>query len=96
VWTAVDRNRLCFSAFEVGDGSSGTFEKLWRKLEQHTIELVCTDGNWSYSEVLSSRNIKHLISKSETCLVESYNAILRRYLARLQRKQIVIQKMKKC
>ena len=31
-------------------------------------------------------NIKHVVSKSETCLVESYNSVLRYYLARLHRK----------
>ena len=31
-------------------------------------------------------DIKHVISKSETCLVESYNSVLRYYLARLHRK----------
>ena len=31
-------------------------------------------------------DIKHVISKSETCLVESYNSAVRYYLARLHRK----------
>ena len=31
-------------------------------------------------------DIKHVVSKSETCLVESYNSVLRYYLARLHRK----------
>ena len=31
-------------------------------------------------------DIKHVISKSDTCLVESYNSVLRCCLARLHRK----------
>ena len=31
-------------------------------------------------------DIKHIVSKSETCLVESFNSVLRYYLVRLQRR----------
>ena len=31
-------------------------------------------------------DITHVVSKSETCLVESYNPVLQYYLARLHRK----------
>jgi IS1 family transposase len=50
---AVARNRLRFAAFEVGDGSANTFKKLWNKVKINFIGLVCTDGNWSYSDVLA-------------------------------------------
>ena len=38
-------------------------------------------------------DIKHVISKSETCLVESYNSVLRYYLARLQRKNQALEQI---
>jgi insertion element IS1 protein InsB len=49
--------------------------------------MVCTDGNLSYAEVFEEdADVKHVVTKSETCLVESYNSVLRYYLARLHRK----------
>ncbi|MBQ3945984.1 MAG: IS1 family transposase, partial [Alphaproteobacteria bacterium] len=43
----------------------------------------CTDGNFAYKKIKISN--KHVISKSETCLVESKNSIIRRRLARFHR-----------
>jgi IS1 family transposase len=46
VWTAVDRNRLCFTGFEVGSASTKAFRTFWRKItETKNIEISCTDGN---------------------------------------------------
>lgn len=54
------------------------------------INIIATDGNYSYDKVINKGyNIdcnKHIISKSETCLVESYNASLRSRLAMFNRK----------
>jgi IS1 family transposase len=33
IWTAVDRNRLRFAGFEVGDASSETLRKLWNNVQ---------------------------------------------------------------
>ena len=61
------------SAFEVETDSLN--------FKQINLKIVCTDGNFSYEEELGmNADIKHVISKSETCLV------LRYYLARLHRK----------
>jgi IS1 family transposase len=69
VWTAVDRNRLRISAFEVRSGDTETFRRLWDRMKHNVLEYVCTDGNPSYSEVLCEDNdIKHVVIKSETCL----------------------------
>ena len=54
-----------------------------------TINYLCTDGHHAYDKVYNTYkdNIKHhIISKSETCLVESYNSSMRDSLARLHRK----------
>jgi insertion element IS1 protein InsB len=51
------------------------------------VEMVCTDGNTLYAEVFAEdADLKHIVTESETCLVESYNSVLRYYLARLHRK----------
>jgi len=52
--------------------------------EQYVIENLCTDGNKVYGAYQFAE--KHHITKSETCLVESWNSRLRHYLARLHRK----------
>jgi insertion element IS1 protein InsB len=60
---------------------------LWNGLKHNVLKYVCTDGNPSYTEVLGEdADLKHVVTKSETCLVESYNSVLRYYLARLNRK----------
>lgn len=55
------------------------------------IDYLCTDGHHAYNIVsnhpLFKDHIKHhIISKKETCLVESLNSFLRDNLARLKRK----------
>ncbi|MDR3266100.1 MAG: hypothetical protein LBT24_00825 [Tannerella sp.] len=88
VWTAVDRNRLRFAGFKVGDASSETLRKFWKEItKSNNVEIVCSDGNPSYAEIFEEdADVEHLVTKSETCLVESYNSVLRYYLARLHRK----------
>ena len=48
------------------------------------INILCTDGNFAYKKIKISN--KHVISKSETCLVESKNSIIRMRLARFHRR----------
>ena len=55
------------------------------------INRITTDGNYSYDEVVNNtRNNKdcqkHVISKSETCLVESYNSSVRDTFARFRKR----------
>ncbi len=86
VWTAADRNTRRITAFEVGTGKISILQKLIDKIGENNLKIVCTDGNFSYEKELSiNAGIKHVVSKSETCLVESYNSVLRYYLARLHR-----------
>ena len=75
------------TAFEIGPGKSSVLRKLINKIGENNLKIVCTDGDFSYDEELGmNADIKHVVSKSETCLVESYNSVLRYYLARLHRK----------
>ena len=50
----------------------------------YKIKILCTDGYEGYS--CYSLATKHLVSKSETSLVESKNSLIRHYLARFNRK----------
>lgn len=56
----------------------------------NTINIIATDGNYSYDKVINSECNKdckkHIISKSETCLVESYNSSIRDTFARFRRR----------
>ncbi len=52
--------------------------------ERYKIKILCTDGYEAYRKYkIASR---HLVTKSETCLVESKNSLIRHYLARLNRR----------
>ena len=46
--------------------------------------MLCPDGNFAYKKIKIFN--KYVISKSETCLVESKNSIIWRRLARFHRK----------
>ena len=81
----MNRNRLKFADFVVGGGSKNVCKELLNKLKECTIDIICTDGNYAYDECIPE-NITHVITKSKTCLVESYNSLLRTGLARLHRK----------
>ena len=85
IWTAVDRNEFRFAAFEVGDGSEQALKKILNNISHCFINTICSDANFAYSKFIP-KSIQHFATKSETCLVESYNSVLRYYLARLQRK----------
>ena len=58
--------------------------------EKYKIENLCTDDNKTYGYYKIAN--KHHITKSETCLVESWNCRLRHYLARLHRKTLCYSK----
>ena len=75
------------TAFEIGPGKSSVLRKLSNKIGENNLKIVWTDGDFSYDKELGmNADIQHVVSKSETCLVESYNSVLRYYLARLHRK----------
>jgi len=58
---------------------------LWKKLEKYWLFIVCTDGNNAYQKMIHKTKT-HIISKTETCLVESKNFLLRNFLARFNRR----------
>ena len=91
IWTAGGRNAGDLFAFEVGDDTLSPYLKMAFRIEkQYIIEHLCTDGNRVYRCYKFAN--QHHVSKSETCLVESWHGRLRHYLARLHRKTLCYSK----
>ena len=82
----MDRNRFKTIAFKIGNGDKSNFIDLAFEIEENCgeIKYLCTDENPSYSSYKLAKT--HIKSKSETCLVESFNSSLRDMLARLNRR----------
>jgi IS1 family transposase len=80
-------------SFKVGktdlEDSLDIFEDIYQ-INNGKIKYICTDGNPTYSSHMSyfgvHCNTKHFITKTETCLVESWNSRLRYYIPALVRK----------
>jgi insertion element IS1 protein InsB len=51
---------------------------------KYNINYFCTDGYGAYSKYRISK--KHTTTKAETSLVESFNSLIRHYLARFNRR----------
>ena len=75
MWLAVDRKRNKILDFTVTTTRSiRDYRKFVNKiLNRYKINVLCTDGNFAYQKIQISN--KHIISKAETCLVESKNSI---------------------
>ena len=56
----------------------------YRLEKQYNIEYLCTDAYETYSKYIISK--QHTTTKTETALVESFNSLIRHYLARFNRK----------
>lgn len=66
---------------------------VFRLKEKYTIKYLATDGNPVYSYYKFTN--KHIITKAETSLIESWNCRLRNCLARLKRKTLYYSKSQK-
>ena len=82
---AVDRNRGEVIAAHIGGGEWQDARQLYWMIHCHKIDLIATDGNYNYATMFPHYQ-KHIITKSETCLVEAKNSSLRDMLARLNRR----------
>ena len=82
----MDRDRFKTIAFKVGNGDASNYLALAIDIEKKSrkIRYMCTDGNKAYGYYKIAEH--HIIGKSETCLVESFNSSLRDMLARLNRR----------
>lgn len=92
VWTCVNRNSLKLIDFELGSAEKGTWLNLVFRLQDkyQKIKYLATDANPVYSYYKFTE--KHIVTKAETSLVESFNCRLRHYLARLKRKTLCYSK----
>lgn len=82
----MDRDRFNTIAFKVGNGDKSNYLELAMNIERQygKIRYMCTDGYKAYGYYKIADH--HIVRKSETCLVESFNASLRDMLARLNRR----------
>jgi insertion element IS1 protein InsB len=60
--------------------------KLWSKVKDYAVGLVMTDYWKSYNEMIPKAQLVQ--TKAETYTVESYNGLIRHFLARFRRKTI--------
>ena len=79
-------------AFYVGLGTETSAKIILEKLEKIRIKYICTDGNFAYQNI-APKGTQHIISKAETCLVESFNARLRHYIVALADEQCAIENL---
>ena len=88
IWVAVDRNRNKVIDFEVSEdrGFRHYLVLGMRIKERYRVAISCSD----HYEVYNKYHIgsKHICSKAETSLVESFNARIRHYLARFNRRTL--------
>ena len=82
----MDRNRFKTISFKVGDGDKSNYLELALDIRDKygNIKYLCTDGNPTYRYYKLGKN--HVVGKSETALVESFNSSMRDMLARLNRR----------
>ena len=86
IWLAVDRERNKVIDFEVIRSRDFTdyLSLALRLSSNHRIKILCSDYYEIYGKY--SIAIKHYMTKAETALVESFNSLIRHYLARFNRK----------
>lgn len=57
---------------------------LWQKIEKVAVGVVAADYWKAYNEIVPEKQLVQ--TKAETYTVESYNALIRHFLARFRRK----------
>jgi IS1 family transposase len=83
----VDRNRNQIIDIVVSKSrEKGVYVRMAQRLERkgYQVSILCTDGYEGYRCYRLAK--RHVISKSETSLVESKNSLIRLNLARFNRK----------
>lgn len=70
--------------FEIGTRWRSTFKKLWKRLQEHKVDVYFSDEWEAYVWVLPDE--KHIAHKSWTCAIEWLNNLIRHFIARFHRK----------
>jgi insertion element IS1 protein InsB len=68
----------------LGNRGTETGKKLWNRVKSYANGIVTTDYWKSYNEMIPAEQLVQ--SKAETYTVESYNGVIRHFLARFRRK----------
>ncbi len=86
VWLAVDRVRNQVVDLEVTESREfGAYLPMAMRLEKRFfIDISVSDDCFTYQKYRIAK--QHVVTKSETALVESKNSLIRHYLARFNRK----------
>lgn len=87
MWLAVDRNRNQIIDITVSKvREKYIYIKMAQRLENkgYKVKILCTDGYEGYASYRLAE--RHMVTKSETSLVESKNSLIRHYLARFNRR----------
>jgi insertion element IS1 protein InsB len=84
VWTCVSRNDRQYVDFKVGNQGTKTGLKLWGRVGKLAVVPVMADHWKPYTEIVPAGQL--LQTKVETYTVESFNALIRHYLARFRRR----------
>lgn len=70
--------------FTVGDRSAKTGMTLWNKIEDQSVGVIAADYWKPYNEIVPAEKL--IQTKAETYTVESYNGLIRHFLARFRRR----------
>ena len=84
VWLALCRKSKRILGYAIGTRGKKTGRQLWQSIQSIACQPYCTDYWEAYQDFLPAD--KHRISKKGTQTIESYNSLLRHYLARPNRK----------
>ena len=84
IWIAICRSSKRIVGFVIGSRGKKTAKKLWQQIKHITCKQYCTDYWQAYESFVAAD--KHTVSKKETYTIESYNNLIRHYLARFNRR----------
>lgn len=84
LWFAVDREQRKYLDFVVGSRGTITGQELWNKVKDKATGKVMTDYWKAYKEMITTEQL--IQTKKEIYTVESYNGLLRHYIARFRRR----------
>jgi insertion element IS1 protein InsB len=85
IWIVIDKKTKQIIAFVIGNRGTKYARKIWKAtLCVAKPSFVCTDFWLPYESAIPSEI--HIQSKKETCLIESFNAVVRLSLKRFNRK----------
>ena len=90
-WYIIERNSGLVVAWQNGDRSANTLQKLLDLIEHLPIRACYTD-NWAAYSKLLPQKYSHIIGKDNTWKIERKNLNFRTHLKRLSRKTICFSK----